>query len=202
MKKQKNYLINGFEQYIGDHFPAQSDKLIKQMHHRLTELLSANAGASPQKMHHLNAQILPGIAIYETLQTILSKDEAYAVVHTIVASHAKTIRVKIERLLKIPGLYRLVPSIFSKMTQSLFGPSAGFAATKYPIKHGWRIDMTQCPYFDTCRQNRCPELCTCFCDSDDISYDHLHKNLIWHRSKTLGRGNECCDFCLKVQRRS
>lgn len=53
-------------------------------------------------------------------------------------------------------------------------------------------------YHDTCVEHGCPELCPCFCDSDDIAYDDLHPKLVWHRTKTLGRGNECCDFCLKL----
>ena len=32
----------------------------------------------------------------------------------------------------------------------------------------------------------------------NIAYDDLHPKLVWHRTKTLGRGNECCDFCLKL----
>ena len=31
-----------------------------------------------------------------------------------------------------------------------------------------------------------------------ITYDGLHPNLYWHRTKTLGRGDDCCDFCLKL----
>lgn len=34
---------------------------------------------------------------------------------------------------------------------------------------------------------------------DEITgYDDLHPKLVWHRTKTLGRGNECCNFCLKL----
>ena len=80
------------------------------------------------------------------------------------------------------------------------GPGAGFAAaelqTDWPI---WRIDITKCPYHDTCARYGCPELCRCFCDSDDISYDGLHHRLVWRRTGTLGRGNACCDFCLKIK---
>ena len=49
------------------------------------------------------------------------------------------------------------------------------------------------------RRYGCPELCPCFCDSDDISYAGLHPKLLWHRTKTLGRGDDCCDFCLKIR---
>lgn len=59
--------------------------------------------------------------------------------------------------------------------------------------------MTRCPYHDLTVQYGCPELCHCFCDSDDISYDHLHPKLLWHRTQTLGRGNDRCDFCLKIK---
>ena len=38
----------------------------------------------------------------------------------------------------------------------------------------------------------------CFCDSDDISYTGLHPKLIWERSMTLGRGDDRCDFCMKI----
>ena len=34
---------------------------------------------------------------------------------------------------------------------------------------------------------------------DDISYTGLHPKLIWERSMTLGRGNDRCDFCMKVR---
>ena len=76
------------------------------------------------------------------------------------------------------------------------GPGAGFAAaelqTDWPI---WRIDITKCPYHDTCARYGCPELC----DSDDISYAGLHPRLVWHRTKTLGRGGGC-DLCMKIEK--
>ena len=35
-------------------------------------------------------------------------------------------------------------------------------------------------------------------DSDDISCAGLHPKLVWHRTKTLGRGDDRCDFCMKI----
>ena len=60
--------------------------------------------------------------------------------------------------------------------------------------------MTKCPYHDTCVQHGCPELCPCFCDSDDISYAGLHPKFLCRRTTTLGRGGDRCDFCLKIQK--
>ncbi len=94
----------------------------------------------------------------------------------------------------------LVPGVFVKSTRSVFGPAAGFAPKELQIGNGvWRVDMMKCPYHDTCTEYGCPELCRCFCDSDDISYTGLHPKLIWERSMTLGRGNDRCDFCMKVR---
>ena len=75
--------------------------------------------------------------------------------------------------------------------------NAAFDARLQADRGTWRVDMTKCPYYDTCVQYGCPELCHCFCDSDDITYDGLHPKLYWHRTKTLGRGGDCCDFFLK-----
>ena len=92
------------------------------------------------------------------------------------------------------------PCVPADRAPAVPGPAAGFAATELQTSGGvWRIDMTKCPYHDASVHYGCPELCTCFCDSDDITYDHLHKRLYWHRTKTLGRGDDCCDFCLRIR---
>ena len=62
------------------------------------------------------------------------------------------------------------------------------------------IDMIVCPYFSNCVKYGCTELGTAFCDSDDISYGNMHPKLFWGRTKTLARGNECCDFILEIRK--
>lgn len=197
---KKSYLISAFVRTVSQRFPSQAQDLCVKMEKRLEVLRQKNADASPEKQRHLENQILPGIAIYETLQTVMSKDEALAAVHGYVEQRAWKLKKIFLRLMGIPGLYRKVPGIFSKQTPKLFGESAGFAAREIQTTGGvWRIDMTKCPYHDACIQYGCPELCPCFCDSDDITYDGLHPKLDWHRTKTLGRGQDCCDFCLKIR---
>ena len=166
---------------------------------RLDELRSEHAGASRQRMRHLESQIMPGIAAYETLQTVMPKEEALRTVHGYVEERAYRLKKIFLRLMRIPGLYKKVPRIFAAQTPKFFGISAGFEANEIRTTGGvWRIDMTRCPYHDECVRCGCPELCHCFCDSDDITYDGLHPKLIWQRTMTLGRGDDCCDFCMKV----
>lgn len=196
---RENYITAGFRAEVSRRFPGRAPELERAYQARLDALRTEHAGDSKEKRFHLERQILPGIATYETLQSVLPKEEALRAVHTCTADNARRKRKSLDRLMRLPGLYRLVPGIFRAMTRRLFGSAAGFSAVERQVHGGiWRIDMTRCPYHDTCVQHGCPELCVCFCDSDDIAYDGLHPHLLWRRTKTLGRGDACCDFCLMV----
>ena len=197
-----SYITVNFQETAVQRFPERAEELNAAFETRLQALRTENADATKEKQRHLENQILPGIAAYETLQTVVPKEEALQTVHGYVEQKAWRMKKAFHKLMRIPGLYRLVPGMFSRYTPKFFGVTAGLAATDIQTTGGvWRIDMTKCPYHDTCARYGCPELCHCFCDSDDITYDGLHPRLYWHRTKTLGRGNDCCDFCLKLRDR-
>lgn len=196
---KKSYLARDFRKTAAARFPAQSSALQAAFDARLQSLRAEYAGASKELWRHLEKQILPGIAAYETLQSVMAKEEAFQTIHGYVEKKARRQKKLFLRLLHIPGLYRRVPQIFAEQTPKLFGETAGFAAREIQTTGGvWRIDMIRCPYHDVCAAHGCPDLCTCFCDSDDITYAGMHPKLLWHRTKTLGRGGDCCDFSLKL----
>ena len=197
---KSNYIINGFQQTVQERFSAQSKALNEACMRRLAQLRVENKDASKEKQRHLEGQILPGIAVYETLKTVMTPEEAFRTVHGYVEAYALSARKMLVGLLRLPELYRLVPGISVRMVHKIFNGAAGVAAKEYRTAGGvMRIDMVKCPYHETCVRYGCPELCACFCDSDDIAYDNMHPKLIWHRTKTLGRGGDCCDFGLKVK---
>lgn len=165
---KETYLSRDFRKTVARHFPIEARELNAAFDVRLNGLLAENADASKEKRYHLKKQILPGIAAYETLQTVMPREEAL-----------QTVRGYVEQLARNSHRH--------------------LAAKELQVGNGiWRVDMTKCPYHDTCVAYGCPELCRCFCDSDDISYAGLHPKLIWHRTKTLGRGDDRCDFCMKI----
>ena len=197
---KETYLSRDFRETVARCFPARAKELNAAFDARLKGLLAENANAGKEKLYHLQRQILPGIAAYETLRRIMPKEEALQTVHGYVEQLARTSHKRLAALLRIPGLYRLVPVVFVKSTRSVFGPAAGFDPKELQTGNGvWRVDMMKCPYHDTCAEYGCPELCRYFCDSDDISYAGLHPKLIWERSMTLGRGNDRYDFCMKIK---
>lgn len=197
---KSNYIVKGFQQTVQERFPAQSKALNEACMRRLAQLHVDNTDASKEKKRHLEKQILPGIAVYETLKIVMTPEEAFRTVHGYVESYALSARKMLVGLLRLPGLYRLVPGASVRMMHKTFNGAAGFAAKEYRIAGGvMRIDMVKCPYHESCVRYGCPELCACFCDGDDIAYDNMHPKLLWHRTKTLGRGGDCCDFGLKVK---
>ena len=197
---KKNYLVTAFQKTAAQRFPEQAERLNWALEKRLAELWEENAGATPEEKFHLESQILPGIAAYQVLRTVLPREEALATLHGYVEERAWKLRKGILGLMRIPGLWRRVPGLFAKGTRKFFGSAAGFAARELEVTGSvWRIDMTKCPYHDACVRYGCPELCPCFCDSDDITYGDLHPRLLWRRTETLGRGGGRCDFCLKIK---
>ena len=197
---KKNYLVTAFQKTAAQRFPEQAERLNWALEKRLAELREENAGATPEEKFHLESQILPGIAAYQVLQTVLPREEALATLHGYVEERAWKLRKGILGLMRIPGLWRRVPGLFARGTRKFFGSAAGFAARELEVTGAvWRIDMTKCPYHDACVRYGCPELCPCFCDSDDITYGDLHPRLLWRRTETLGRGGGRCDFCLKIK---
>ena len=197
---KKNYLVTAFQKTAAQRFPEQAERLNWALEKRLAELREENAGATPEEKFHLESQILPSIAAYQVLQTVLPREEALATLHGYVEERAWKLRKGILGLMRIPGLWRRVPGLFARGTRKFFGSAAGFAARELEVTGAvWRIDMTKCPYHDACVRYGCPELCPCFCDSDDITYGDLHPRLLWRRTETLGRGGGRCDFCLKIK---
>lgn len=126
----ENYLVKDFRRTAAQRFPAQAGQLNATFDARLRTLWEENAGASREKKEHLRRQILPGIAAYETLQTVMPKDEALRTVHGYVEQLAVRAHRSLAAALRVPGLYRLVPGIFVRSTRTAFGPAAGFAATE------------------------------------------------------------------------
>ena len=78
--------------------------------------------ASKEKLYHLKRQILPGIAAYETLQTVMSKKEALQTVHGYVERRAGASHKQLVALLRVPvaGDWLLGCVPFQKTDTDLF----------------------------------------------------------------------------------
>ena len=134
---KESYLAADFRKTVAQRFAAQEKQLNAAFDARLQALLAETAGESKEKRQHLRRQILPGIAAYETLQSVMPKDEALRTVHGYVEQLARRAHKTLAALLRVPGLYRLVPGIFVKSTRTYFGPASSKASLA-PDGNAWQ----------------------------------------------------------------
>ena len=65
---KESYFTKAFRKTVRERFPEQEAMLNSAFEKRLGELRSEHAGASKERLRHLESQILPAIAIYETFR--------------------------------------------------------------------------------------------------------------------------------------
>ncbi|MCR4703269.1 MAG: L-2-amino-thiazoline-4-carboxylic acid hydrolase [Saccharofermentans sp.] len=165
-------------------------------------LLSENQSDNKALRAHTFKRIYPSIAVYESLlaEGISSEKAVWYIREYFQRFSAKTVP-HIQRLIRITGLAGKMPGLFFKIAVKNFGTDAGFVY-EFPESHGneARFNIVKCPYMETCTRYGCPEITKAFCDGDDAGYGNLHPRLIWGRTKTIGRGGDCCDFLLEYKK--
>jgi len=171
--------------------------LLNDVYRRAAELFKENASASEAVHKHMD-QILPCIAFYEVLKKEKGQEKALELYDEWAYDELEKLAVTLRKLMKL-GLYKKAPAIFDKAIDKSFGPAAGFESHRIEGVKGFARDMVACPYKEICTKYGCPELTQFFCKSDDIVYGNMHPALVWGRTKTLGRGGDCCDFRLYLK---
>lgn len=201
MKKRKNRFLTEISTMIGQRYAEKYAVMMDSAWERYNALCEENAAEPNAVQRHTRSRIYPAIAVFEALiKADISREEAAQLILDFYMHRAQKPARKIQSLLKIPGLYRAVPSLFLIGVKKMFGRDAGFQAKHYKAEKGcFRMDMVECPYLSICRKYGCTEIVPAFCASDDVAYGNMHPKLIWERTKTLGRGNDCCDFKLTVK---
>ena len=194
MKELKNIVLK--------QYPAQSGEIINRAFEINQRLCKENSNQSRKILKHKRNKIYPAISFYKAvLQITESKEGAYSLIADNFNRQAKNTNQSLRMLCKMPFSYKLVPLVMTKIIHNIFGKESGFDMIEYTSeKEKCHIDMTVCPYFSNCVEYGCLELGTAFCNSDDIAYGDMHPKLFWGRTKTLARGNECCDFILEIRK--
>jgi hypothetical protein len=154
----------------------------------------------PALRWHLTAQILPGLALYQTLKEDAAQhgatpEQALAETGEVLA-HLDVLAPWLRRLRWLPW----APSMFwltFQPTLALF-PSAGWDL-RLEANRPSRIAFTirRCFYVDVLTAYGAPELTAHYCALDDIAYAALPPSIRWERTTTLGRGGPYCDFCYR-----
>lgn len=183
MKQQK--LI---QKFINDELLNQ--KIFLLQNKILLDIIKNTKNKTPNQIKTLNNTILPRIALYKALNEFYSQDEAYSIVKKYmyeVIGKNKNKSMKIME--KVPCFYFLYSKIFIHIMKTTDLQKSNI---EYNKKY-YNITITKCLWHDACVENGCPELCRLFCDVDNITYGGL-KKIGFSRTKTLGYGQDACDF--------
>lgn len=202
MRQNKN-VLDALLERSKEVFPNQQVKIEKKARILFADYMKAEAGKPRAVTMHTVEKIYPCIAFYKAASEYTNASEqAYTIVEEFFGRECTVTAKKLHKLCRVPFVYKFIPCIMAGIIHRYFGTQSGFEMLTYDTK--WNvchIDMIKCPYFSACSEHGCSELTTVFCNADDIAYGDMHAMLSWDRKKTLGRGDDCCDFILRVAKR-
>ncbi len=196
-------LIKGVFAVLKENMNAEEASVIaKESQKRFLELCEENRDEAEALKKHTVRRIYPVLALYETmLKHGIEKEKAAFYIREYFLRYCAKVVPHMQRIISLFGLAKRMPSVFMKVSAKSFPPEAGFEY-EFPQRqqNEARFNIVSCPYMKTCQKYGYTELCTIFCDTDDASYGNMHKDLKWGRTKTIGRGDDCCNFLLEYRK--
>jgi hypothetical protein len=169
----------------------QGRELYRRQKARLESLLPYTRSLTKGQIRTLAKIILPRIALYQVLiDAPDSKDDALSVM-AVYMERVGAKMGKVARRLEIaPLFYYLFRKIFAYVAVHSDNWVVDVVKNN---RESVEINITKCLWYEACADNGCPELCKCFCGTDDIIYGSLRK-IKFSRTNTIGCGGEWCDF--------
>jgi len=184
---QQKQIYKWLKRVIGD----DAERIFNAQSSVYSECVASLSARTPNQYKTLTKTILPRVALYKALKADEKLSEsAYDLTHKYMVEvigkqkHKSTAGLEI-----IPGFYRVYSRTFLKIMRTTDLQKS----TQVEGKDFYNITITDCLWHNACKEFGCPELCSAFCDVDDVTYGNLRK-LGFTRTQTLGKGGECCDF--------
>lgn len=199
--KHNNKILEALLEESVKIFPEHYARIEEKARSLYLEFCKQEEGKPKEITMHTVRQIYPCIAFYKAVIAETGQQEAaYKIIDGYFQKKAAATAEKMRKILKLPFVYNFIPKIMTAVIRKIFGRRSGFEMTEHKTDGKvCHIDMLRCPYYSACSACGCPELTAAFCNSDDTAYGNMHPKLSWERTKTLGRGDDCCDFILRVK---
>ncbi len=173
------------------------EKIWTDAERHLFEMYAGHTDLPEGVRAHTDNFIFPAAAIYLAMKEV-DKDAAYEIMKKVMAEKSGKFGKTLAKWCKIPGFKKFFLSMWDTISHKSFSESSGFENVFYPKEKGcFRMDITQCPYHTYLTEAGCPELNVLFCENDVHSYGNL-PGLKFTRTKTIGAGDELCDFKMEL----
>ncbi len=148
----------------------------------------------PALRWHLEQNILPGLALYQVLSKENSDRDA------VLSETGSLLAMGSRALTKFVNMYTYLPLPFAIMRKIFKASLLAFPQQGWDIEHieasktSFAFNIHRCFYLDILTAYGAPELTAMYCRLDDLLYADWAPAIRWERTKTLGRGDDCCDF--------
>lgn len=187
-----------FKTEIAKRFPSEDiEKIWNNAEKHLFEMYASHTDLPKGVCAHTDSFIFPAAAIYFAMKEE-DASVAYEVMKKVMAESSVKFGKTLAGYCKIPGFKKFFLKMWDSVSHKMFGETAGFKNVFYQKEKGcFRMDITQCPYNTYLTELGCPELNILFCENDVHAYGNL-PGLRFSRTKTIGAGDELCDFKLEL----
>ena len=178
----------------GFHDPQTALKLISraQTYYEQFTIQHANEKDRDNRARLRNL-ILPGLSIYKALsEENEDQKKVLGEVEVLFRAAFFTKRLQGIRLLRfLPNPFPMIKPALKLMTAKEYMP--GSQEIVADDRYCFAINIYRCYILDILNIHNARELTPIFCKTDDWLAEALPK-IYWGRTKTLGLGNDCCDF--------
>ena len=174
-----------------------AERIVSRARTLYDNLCSTHSDEPKALQKHTHSQIYCILALQLALEEEgFKREEATEYLTDRMAERCNIMSPKLQKIMRFCNIWKKVPTLFEKMLPKMFGPDAGFSAEfVVSTKERAKFNMTKCPYATIFKREGYPELCKICCMSDDLTYGKLSpEHLGWGRTKTIGRGDDVCDF--------
>ncbi len=135
-------------------------------------------------------------AIYIPMREAIGSEEAIRLLDEVWKPGALAKKAKLD---KLPP--RLFIAMCRRIAGTMFGNKAGFQREDISKDRSEvRFNVHFCPYVKIMTDLGCSEACPIVCRQDEYSYGNM-RHIVFERTKTLGRGDDVCDFCYRLKRK-
>ncbi len=148
----------------------------------------------PALRWHLEQNILPGLALYQVLSKESNDRDA------VLSETGSLLAIGSRVFTKFVNMYRYLPLPFAIIRKMIRASLLAFPHQGWDIeqieasKTSFAFNIHRCFYLDILTAYGAPELTAMYCRLDDLLYTDWSPSIRWERTKTLGRGDDCCDF--------
>ncbi len=145
---------------------------------------------------HYEGNILPGIAIYQTLKaegwSMRSIQEELSVLFS---AQLRPQTIALRALSHLPNPFGAFRGIVRQQMKFYYPETGWEIRWDEDSSQRMAFNISRCFYLDVLSAYGVPELTPMFCETDDRLAESFPSQIRWRRKGTLGRGDSLCDFC-------